>query len=367
VRGRGWRGARGCALWLVLAAAPWPALAFDDAALAKQTYEKIILPGYTRFDDAARAFAESAQALCHAPSAAALAATRSAAKDALLAFGRIEPLRFGPITEKQRLDRLLFYPDAHGLVGKQTGKLLAKRDDADIEPEKLPGASVAVQGFGAVDAALYGNGADALATRDPATSFRCRYIRALALDIAEIAAETRAAWAGDYKRAWLEPGGADKTYLSAKETTQALYRAYVTQLEVIRVQRLAPLFGEAKGGAATTPLLAHSGLGLPFILANIEGTRALLGEEGFLAADLAHDDKERAAIAVLGSVATDLGFAVRAGAAAMAMAADPLADRAARERLAPMLPALKNAEDTGRPALGELTGQSLGFNSLDGD
>ena len=65
---------------------------------------------------------------------------------------RIEPLRFGPITAKQRLDRLLFYPDPHGIVAKQTSKLLAKRDETDIEPEKLAGASVAVQGFGAVDA-----------------------------------------------------------------------------------------------------------------------------------------------------------------------------------------------------------------------
>ena len=32
-----------------------------------------------------------------------------------------------------------------------------------------------------------------------------------------------------------------------------------------------------------------------------------------------------------------------------------------------MLLALKNAEETGRPALGDLTGQALGFNSLDGD
>ena len=66
-------------------------------------------------------------------------------------------------------------------------------------------------------------------------------------------------------------------------------------------------------------------------------------------------------------MATDLGFAIRAGEAAAAMAPDPLADAPARERLAPMLLSLKNAETTGRAALGDLTGQTLGFNSLDGD
>lgn len=360
---------KACALLAMLlgAAIAQPASAFDDPALARQAYEKIILPGYARLDDATRAFADSAKALCDAPSGAALTATRAAAKEALLAWGRIEPLRFGPVTEKQRTDRLLFYPDQHGIVGKQTAKLLAKHDAADIEADKLAGASVAVQGFGAVDVVLYGNGADALATPDPGAAFRCRYLHALASDIAQIAAETHAAWAGDYKSAWLAPGGDNKIYLSAKETTQALFRAYVTELEVIRFQRLAPLLGEGKSGATAVPLLAHSGLGLAYLLANIEGTRAILGDDGFLAPDLAQTDKERGAVEILGSVATDLGFAARAGEAAQAMAPNPLADPAALQRLTPLSLALKNAEVTGRGALGELTGQTLGFNSLDGD
>jgi len=371
VRDLTWRGARGCALlaaWLALALAPEPAAAFDDAALARQAYDGIILPGYARFAATARAFAVQAGALCEAPSAATLNQTRAAARAAVLAWGRIEPLRFGPITSKQRLDRLLFYPDQHGMVAKQTSKLLSKRHEADIEPEKLARASVAVQGFGALDAVLYGNGSDSLATAAPGASFRCRYVRALAVDIAQIAAETHAEWAGDYKRTWLAPGGDNKVYLTAKETTQALYRAYVTEIEVIRLQRLAPLMGgEAKTSGPATPLLPHSGLGLPFILASVEGERDILGKSGFLADDLASNDKERSAIAMLGSVATDLGFALRAGEAAAAMAPNALANEKARERLAPMLLSLKNAEETGRAALGDLTGQTLGFNSLDGD
>ena len=194
-------------------------------------------------------------------------------------------------------------------------------------------------------------------------------MHALAVDIAQIAAETHAAWAGDYEQdVACSPARGNKTYLSPKETTQALYRAYVTEIEVIRLQRLAPLMGgDAKASGPATPLLPHSGLGLSFILADIEGERDILGPSGFVADDLPSTDKERSAIAILGSVATDLGFALRAGEAAVAMAPNPLADDKARARLAPMLLALKNAEETGRAALGDLTGQSLGFNSLDGD
>jgi uncharacterized protein len=342
-----------------------PAAAFDDTALARQTYEGIILPGYARFEDTARVFVGKAEGLCKSPSQAALDDARAAARAALLAWGRIEPLRFGPVMQKQRFDRLLFFPDQHGIVAKQTAKLLANHDEADIEAEKLAGASVAVQGFGAVDAVLYGHGSEALASSTPEVSFRCRYVHALAIDIAQIAAETHGEWTSAYKQEWLQPGAGNKTYLSPKETTQALYRAYATEIEVLRAQRLARALNGASNGAA--PLLPHSGLGLPFILAAVEGARDILGPSGFVTADLADTDKERSAIAILGSVATDLGFALRSGEAAVAMAADPLADDKARARLAPMLLSLKNAEETGRAALGDLTGQSLGFNSLDGD
>ena len=49
------------------------------------TVAGIILPGYARFDYAARVFAEKSAKLCKAPSQNALDATRAAAREALLA------------------------------------------------------------------------------------------------------------------------------------------------------------------------------------------------------------------------------------------------------------------------------------------
>lgn len=345
-----------------------PAAAFDDAALARQAYERHILPGYASFAAAAQEFTARAAGLCKAPSADALAKARAAARSAALAWGRMENIRFGPITTNQRLDRLLFYPDPHGIARRQIDRLLASHDAGDVTPQKLAGSSVAVQGFTAVDRVLYGKGSEVLAAAAPAVPFRCLYLQALAAGIAQIAADTHRDWAGDYKSTWLRPGGANKAYLSAKETTQALFRSYVTELEVIRLQRLVPLLGrDAKTSGHAESLLAHSGLALPFILANIEGERSLLTESGFVDPALADGDKEQSAMAILGSVVTDLSFAIRAGEAAAAAAPAPFSDAKARDRLAPMLLSLKNAEETGRAALGDLTGQSLGFNLLDGD
>jgi predicted lipoprotein len=355
-------------LGALLIVGPAPASAFDHAALARRALDRHILPGYARFDAAAKVLADKAASLCGAPSAAALAQTRDAAREALIAWGRIEHIRFGPIAERQRLDRLLFYPDPRGFARKQIDRLLKHHDEGDLAPEKLAGASVAIQGFTAVDRVLFGEGSEALATPSDAASFRCRYMRALADAIAGIAAETRDAWSGPFKQTWLDPGAGNRAFLTPQETTQALLRSYVTELEVVRLQRLVPVLGEgARSGGHAEPLLPHSGLGVPFILANIEGVRALLTESGFLDPALDANEEVQSALAILKSVATDLAFAARAGANALDISPDVFANAQARERLTPMILSLKNAEETGRSALSSLTGLSLGFNSLDGD
>ena len=345
-----------------------PARAYDNVALARRAYEKLILPEYARFAEMARTFAERTEALCRAPSTAALADARAASKAALLAWGRIEPIRFGPIAARQRLERLLFFPDPHHVADRQIARLLSAKNDDAITEERLAGASVAVQGFGAVDVVLYGPGSDALANTDPASSFRCRYVAALAAGIADIAADVQSEWSGAYARTWLKPGGDNTAYLSPEETTQALYRAYVTELDVLRLHRLAPMLGADGKTSRSPPLLRHSGLALRFILAGIDGARNMLGENGFLADDPSANEKQQAARAILESAATDLGFATRAGEAAEALSAGgEESDENLRGKLIAMGAALDNVDAVSRPTLGELTGQTLGFNSLDGD
>jgi len=343
-----------------------PALAFDHSAFAKHALEQHILPGYTRFDTAAKTLAEKAHALCEAPSKPALAATRAATRDALDAWGRMEHIRFGPITENKRIDRLLFYPDPRGIARKQIDRVIRTKDAADIDPERLSHASVAVQGFTGLDRALFAKGSKKLSVPTPTPSYRCRYVAALADDISETASRTLGAWSGPYRKTWLEPGPKNPAYLSAEETTQALLRAYATELEAVRLQRLEPVLADEKSALAH-PLLPDSGLAVPFIGANVEGVRNLLTDGGFTSPDFATDEKEQSAVVILESVVTDLGFALRAGDNAVAVTPDVFASAEARGKLAPMSYSLKNAEETGRSALGVLTGQTLGFNSLDGD
>jgi predicted lipoprotein len=320
-----------------------------------------------RFKLTAQAFANKAKTLCENPSPRTLTAARDAARGAMLTWGRIEHIRFGPITDQQRFDRLMFYPDPRGIAAKQIDRLLKRRDESALAPQRLAGASVAIQGFAAIDRVLFGKGSDALGSAS-GDGFRCRYVEALANGVAQIATDTWSQWAGPYGKTWLSPGTGNGAFLTAKETTQALFRSYITEIGVVRLQRLVPMLGgSTKAGGPAPPLFPESKLGLPYLIANIEGAHELLDQSGFTDPALASGDKERAAAELLASVGTDLSFAGRAGNSALAVARDVFGNTAARDKLAPMLFSLKNAEETGRAALSDLTGLSLGFNSLDGD
>ena len=197
----------------------------------------------------------------------------------MLAWGRIEHIRFGPITDKQRFDRLVFYPDPRGIAARQIDRLLKRRDESALAPQRLAGASVGIQGFAAIDRVLFGKGSDTLGSPS-GDGFRCRYVQALAKGVAQIAAETLRQWAGPFGRTWLGPGKGNGAFLTAKETTQALFRSYVTELGVVRLQRLVPMLGgSGKAGGPAPPLFPDSRLGLPYLLANIEGARELLDPE----------------------------------------------------------------------------------------
>ena len=195
----------------------------------------IILPGYARFAETARAFADQAGALCKAPSPAALDDTRARGARGAPRLGPHRAAALRPHhAASSASSGCCSIPTRTASSPSRPPSCWPSATQADIEPEKLAGASVAVQGFGAVDAVLYGNGSEALATAAPEASFRCRYVHALA-------ARHRADRRRDARRVGgrlqaargLHPGGGNKTYLTAKETTQALYRAYVTEIEVI--------------------------------------------------------------------------------------------------------------------------------------
>jgi len=353
---------------VALAASLWPTtvLAFDHEGLALRARERHIVPGYARLASAGAAQSAAIAGLCETPGSHRLTEARAAFKGALTAWGRIEHIRFGPIAEQNRLDAMLFWPDVRGIARRQIARVLAEKQADALVPSKLLAKSVAVQGFSALDVALFGPGSESLATPDDAGRFRCGYARALASNIEAVARETHAGWsdAGGFGELWIKPGPDNRAFLTPRETTHALVQAYLTGLKQVRNVRLGgPLGLKERGIRPLEPIVPNSGLAFDLIVANVEGLRALLLESD-LAGATADGERGRS---IIQSVGVELDMTItqmRQVAEALPRA---LQDATARSRLLPLGFALRNAHEALSNAVSEAAGLSIGFNALDGD
>ena len=112
----------------LLAAVPAGAASLDSGATVTRSIADFVRPGYVRFHDATTALDKAAANLCKAPSDASLEAARAAFSSAIDSWSQIEIIRFGPVTEENRLERILFWPDRKSIGLKQVQAALADRD-----------------------------------------------------------------------------------------------------------------------------------------------------------------------------------------------------------------------------------------------
>ncbi len=78
--------------------------------------------------------------------------------DVVDAWFRIYFLRFGPLVEENRFERIYFWPDPRGVILRQVGALLGEADPESLDPDRLAEKSVAVHGLPALEYAIFGSG-----------------------------------------------------------------------------------------------------------------------------------------------------------------------------------------------------------------
>src|SRR5690606_25449867 len=103
------------------------------------------------------------EALCRDPSQDNLDAARAGFAALVGAWSQAEIIQFGPITEDNRSERILFWPDRKSIGLKQVQAAIADHDESATDPDRISGKSVAMQGLGALDFILFGTGSDDLA------------------------------------------------------------------------------------------------------------------------------------------------------------------------------------------------------------
>lgn len=340
---------------------------FDHAGLARRVLERHIRPGYASLADSAQRLEAVLSASCTADSARAASDIAAAFDGVVDAFGRIEHVGFGPVTRDSRLERLYFWPDRRDLGARQVARALETREADVTSRDKLAAKSVALQGLGALEIALFGAGGS-LGAKPADLMHRCAYATAISASIAAIASDLTADWSdAGFGGAWLSPGTGNASYLTASETTVELLKAFDRGIERTRDQRIAGPFGFNARRTVFPVAFKLSGRTMRLVAANIDGLLHLYRQGGLAQAAIgAGAPPGSLDVANLAKIIGDELETALALARALQAERDPFADKT-RGRLLDMGLPLKAARARLSMLLSATAGVSLGLNATDGD
>ncbi|AXS42122.1 imelysin family protein [Breoghania sp. L-A4] len=233
---------------LLLAAGPARAdPAAVQAHVVAHAVDGYIRPAFTDFERAGTVLRSEIDGFCESPSLQGHEAVGAAYRAALEGYSRIEFLRFGPLLEDHRLERLVFWPDRKSTGRRQAEAIVRDHDASVLTLDSLQGKSVAVQGLSALEAVLFDGARTALLAGGEDGRFRCAYARVIAENVAVIGAELVAGWTGpdNYGALLLEPGPDNPVYRSHQESAAEILGSITTGLQIIRDQKLLPVIGDS--------------------------------------------------------------------------------------------------------------------------
>ena len=263
-----------------------PSQAVEDyTPHVRQSIETYIRPAFDRFAAAAGELPKAVEATCATPDTATQSAFADAYTNVIVSFGGISFLRFGPLIEDHRLDRLAFMPDPRGITQRQIRKSLAEVDQSLTDAATLAGKSVALQGLTALQLVAFDKEAKVvLDGSDEKGAFTCAYAKAIAENVANISGALRTAWhkPDGYSATLLDPQSGTGHVRSPKEAIETIFNSLVTGLIVIRDQEILPTVGdEIKKARASRFPFSRSANGIAYVTAEMEGIRDALNAAGF--------------------------------------------------------------------------------------
>jgi predicted lipoprotein len=347
------------ALWAsaAAAAAPQP---FPE--LTARLVDSYLIPRFSELDAATRALADDLDAGC-AGNKERLTAARADFDRTVLAWGGVEFLRFGPMSQTGRPERFDFWPDPRGFTDRQLRLLITNRDPAALDPAALEKKSVAVQGLTVLESLMTDN-AHPLAADDEEGRYRCKLAGSVARNLAGISHAVLAELRGDdgWRSKMLHAGADSPTYRSAAEPPAEFARALITGLQLIQDREVAPLAAAqaAPNKPARLPF-ARSGLNARYVSAGVASLKDLYEALGI--ASSAPKDKAwipKWITTAFARLAVDAPAALKENAGAK--------DPKERERDLRMLRFhVEGIRKLVGRELAPAAGLTLGFNELDGD
>lgn len=328
--------------------APAAAAERDLAPVVGRAIDGFVRPAHAALAAAAKDHAADWAGFCGKRDAAGTTRVEGSFRRLADAWARIEFLRYGPIAEDFRAERINFWPDKRNATTRGLSGLLAP-DAPEPTVETVRAASAAAQGLPALERLLFDPGARArLVSAKPEGVRACAAGRAIAANVAAMAAEVAAGWEPLAASAARDPA-------LAREVAARLVTDLLSGFQTLIDAKLLPAMGKTPEAARPEAF---------------EGRRAGRVRESF-AAMLAGQEELARLLAGTGPEAATL-FAAIATARSIAEGlpddfAEGLSQPKRRMKAVLLRDALRAAQDVALADLPPLVGVTVGFNSRDGD
>ncbi|MDD7911000.1 imelysin family protein [Pseudovibrio exalbescens] len=356
----------GLAVWAQEAAVERPqTYATDYSRFAPALIEGYIRPETSALTEKLKRLEQATGALCHSgQSAESENAFRQALSGSIAQLARVDFLRFGPLAENNRAQRLAFLPDRRGVIARQLNKIMATEDPSVTTAESLAGKSVALQGLTALEHFGFATDGTLQLARGDHESFECAYAVALTRNLVGTAQELEAAWADPegFSKTLSAPASDHALVQTHKEAAELMFNSMVTGLVLIKDQILLPVIGPSveKAKPYRAPF-SRSHNGALYMASSLEGINQALIAAGYM--DALPED---------GAWAADsLNFEFQNGARVIEELGGPIRvigkDIEERKKLVYLTLVIDGLKDTLANNVAGYLALSGGFNALDGD
>lgn len=326
-----------------------------------------IQPAMGRFAQAAHAMTAVLTPQCAAPSPEGQAQVAAAFSALVQAWSGITFLRFGPLVEGNRFERIFFWPDPRGATQRQVQALLAKAEPQWTTVAGVHAGSVAVQGIPALEFALFGAGSEGLFAAGAAagTQYRCAYAMAVAVNVASMGDALVQAWAPTsvMARDFTAPSATNALYRTPSEVAAELVKAVSTSVQFMRDTTLMPALGASADVARPQRApLVRSNNTLPAVVATLQGLREVMAVADLGRGGLSAHEQWLAGAP--GLAATHIVDTLERVPMPFAQA---VTEPAGRASLLDAVAALNTLKEQVDGELAAALGVQVGFNALDGD
>lgn len=221
----------------------------DETTYNLKAIDGYILPGYARLAVTSEQLAKEMRSFCHTPDEDRWSQARAAYHQAMDSWQYIQVIRFGPIEHSLRGYRMQFWPDKRQSVSRHLARLLDKPDPNALEPQTFANASVALQGFSALERLLFDP--DTLSGefgQSGTNAFHCQLMQAITRNMAGIAKALLSEWqkgASSHRALIASASLGNKAYADGAEVSARLFNSLFTQIELMLDGKLLAPLGES--------------------------------------------------------------------------------------------------------------------------